>query len=79
MYVHLFARTHTDNVQGILQGHFGLRVDLALVLARVTHLRIFDLECPVDGAGRMYHLEALVGRVGGRAGGQDMQILFPYP
>lgn len=53
-------KTLTNYIEGVQQGHLGLRVDLALVHARVPHLGILYVQRPVAGARRTQHLKPLV-------------------
>lgn len=74
-----FSINLTNNVKPERQTHLGLRIDLALVDARVSLLGELDEQRPVLWLLRPDDLEPLVTSVGQHTRGQNVQVTLPYP
>jgi hypothetical protein len=69
----------TDDIQAEGLADLRLCAHLALVRARVSHLRRAHFECPLVGSVRVQGLEALVIRVRENANCQNVKVLLADP
>lgn len=81
MYTFIFRHqtSPTYYVQMHEMAHVWRGRDLTLVDARVSVLRILDLQAPVFCVGMMYRPKSLIGGVCVATDGEQMNVPVPYP